>query len=342
MQRATFARVKTSRIPEFLNIGPTDSRLLEFVNEACERLLPRGKYWNTYARYAVAASSQLFSPPPYIDTVERANVATSPIPVHDLLYQFLDNGWGSRDDTLPNGSGVNELLHRGNYPTMIDIPSPGSTITAKCDVAADVGQPVLLLGYDSATPPNWVRTQVGGVWQDGEIVLFSQGLGTSSVTVFSKLTNVQIGTLGTPLSGQSWLYAGSVATGTLLSNYQWFEQTPLYPRYLIPFVNSTITTVEIIGKLAFIPVVKDTDYLPIGNLAAVKLACRAIKAEEEDDWGVANLLWNGGTDPKTKLKVIGAIQELDFELDHYLGSGRQIGINMTGSGYGNDMVEPIY
>lgn len=209
-------------------------------------------------------------------------------------------------------------------------------------MSADVGQPVLLLGYDNATPPNWIRTVQNGVWADGEIVLMAQGAGTTSLNTFSKLTAIQLGFLGTPLNGQSWLYAGSVATGTLLSNYNWWEQSPQYQRYQVPFINSTISTVQLIGKNAFIPVAKSSDYLPVGCLAAVKLGCRAIKAEEESDLVTASLCWDGGTDPKTKVTVRGAIQELDSELQHFLGDGRHLVIQTNGSGYGpDDIVLPI-
>lgn len=339
--------LQNSRTPQMLNIPPGDIRLYQFANEACDRLLKRGKYWGTYSTYSVALTSRYFSLPPYLDTVEAVTIGNQILPIHDMLYQYLENGWGSRDQTSPNGSGVFEALAVGTFPTFVDVIPPGSTtfasqLTIKCDVAADVGTPVIILGYDNSTPPNWIRTQVLGVWQDGETVLMAQGSGTSTVNTFSKVTAIQIGTAGTPLNGQSWLYAGTVAAGTLLSNFQWFENTPSYQRYQVPFINSTVSTIQLVGKNAFIPCAKPTDYLSVGNLAAVKLACRAIKAEEESDWSTANLLWNGGTDSKTKQKIIGAIQELEFELAHMLGDGRRIGINITGSGYGSDPVEPLF
>jgi hypothetical protein len=258
------------------------------------------------------------------------------------MYEFLDNGWGTRDDTLPNGSGVWETLYRGNFPTFVDIPAPGGVLTLKCDVASDVGKKVLVLGYDTSTPPNWVRKQVAGVWQDGEIVSLAQGAGTNTVTQFGKITDIQppLDAEGnSTMDGQWWIYQGT----TLLSNYQYWETSPSYKRFLIPFINSTVTTVELIGKLAFVPVKKDADYLVVGNLAALKLACIACIAEANRDWATANLMWNGGTDKKTGQKFIGCIQELELELSHHLGDGHEIGLNIVGSGYGsNDIVQPIW
>lgn len=349
MQRTTFAHAQASRIGDAINVDPYGdvTRFASHVNEACQRLLPMGKYWSTYSTWATALTSQFFSLPPYLDTLEAIILGASVLPIHDLLYQWISGGWGLRDQTLPNGSGVSEALNVGNFPTFVDVIPPGSTstgsqLTIKCDVAEDVGTAVLLLGYDNSTPPNWIRTKQGGVWKDGEVVLMAQGAGTTSINTFSRLTAIQLGTPGTPLNGQSWLYAGSVATGTLLSNYQYFENTPSYQRYQVPFINSTISTINVVGKNAFIPVINPTDYLSVGCLAAVKLGCRAVKAEDESDWVTANLLWNGGVDPKTKQRIIGAKDELEKELDHYLGSGRRIGLTLVGSGYDTeDQVVPI-
>jgi hypothetical protein len=85
--------------------------------------------------------------------------------------------------------------------------------------------------------------------------------------------------------------------------------------------------VEAICKLDFIPVARDTDYVMLGNLPALKYGCMAIKANEENRY----------SDAKT---LIGdAVMELESELDHYLGDGRKMGINVVGSGIGT--ADPI-
>ena len=104
----------------------------------------------------------------------------------------------------------------------------------------------------------------------------------------------------------------------------------MYRQYQIPFIGTDVTTVELMGKFAFRPVFKDTDYLIIGNLAALKLGMMACKSEEEHNWGEAQLLWNGGT-LKDGTKRIGAVQELDSELAHYNGDGEHLGINIVNS-----------
>lgn len=318
-----------SRIPEILNIASTDARCLTYINMAERRMLVRGKYWGTTASYSVSAQSQFFTLPPFLDTAETFAIGKQPLPIHDATFQFLKNGWGVRDLTQTNGSGVVEVMEVGYFSTSVDIPTATpSTVTVKCDVALDVGKSVLILGYDSNN--NWVRTLVAGVWQDGETILLAQGAGTNSATTFSKITGVQP---PNNLSGQWWLYAGGIA-GTLLSNYQWWELSPNYKRYQIPFINSTITTVDVFGKKAWYPVKNNSDYLPVSNLDALTLAVRAIRAEENSDWVAANLLWNGGVDKKSGIGILGVVQELDFELSHHEGSGLEYGINVVGSSPG--------
>ena len=330
MTRTTVAMAKQSRIPEALNVSPLDPRYLQYLNESTQRLLHRGKFWGTYGRFRIPASSQIISLPPQIDTIEAVAVSHVPLPLRDAAVEFIEAGWGTRDDTLPLGSGIPEVLYRGTHPTLVDIATPG-LVTIKCDQSSDVNKAVLLLGEDENG--NIIRTDQGGI-ADGEVLGLAQGAGTTSTKQYSKITGIQA---PLALDGQWWLYLGDTS-GTLLGNYQWFDVCPSWKRYLIPFINSTATTVEIMGKRAFFPVKNDADFLIIGNLAALKLACLACQAEEQRSWAEAQLLWNGGTDANG-VKRIGALQELDLELQHHLGDGRQVGITIMGSNIGS--IEPV-
>ena len=323
---------RISRLPQAINIRPDDLRFLSYVNEATLRLMHKGKWWGTFGRFSISISSQILTLPPVLDTIELINVAKCPVPLRSRWFEFLSNGYGTRNNTLPNGSGLNECLEQNASPTIVAIASPYTVLTAKCDVASDVGRKVRILGYDANG--NWVRTLVAGIWYDGEEVALAQGAGTATTTVFSSITDIKP---PTDLDGQWWLYQGTIA-GTLLGQYQYWETAPMYRQYLVPFVNPTISTIEVMGKLAFRPVFKDTDYLIIGNLPALKLGMMACKAEEEHAWGEAQFLWNGGKMKDGTVRV-GAVQELDAELAHYNGDGQQLGINLvnTNAGFG----EPV-
>ncbi len=326
MPRLTLADVKNSRVPSSVNIPPSDPRLVEYVNEATQRLLKAGKWWGTYGRYRLCATAGLITFPRQIATIEAVALCGRPIPVHDMWYEFLENGWGTRKD----GDGICECDYRGRFPVFSDIIGTDKKVRLVCDVGTDIGKTVLVLGYDANG--NWIRTTQGGVLLDGEVVVLAQTPGTLSVNLFSAVTDIQV---QQPMDGQWWLYEydTTLLTQRLIGQYQYDDNRPSFARYLFPSIrncssgNCTSTLVEAICKLDFIPVVRDTDYVIIGDIMALKFACMASKAAEEERYSDETSLMNK------------AVQELENELDHYLGSGRRIGINVVGSSIGQ--VDPI-
>lgn len=320
--RLTLAAVKNSRIPEALNIPTTDTRLVDYVNEATQRLLHKGHWWGSMAKLQLNATAGLITLPPQVATIEKVAVSAVPIPVRDFWYEFMENGWGVRDSL----SGTDESLYRGHYPCFADITGVNKKVKVICDLATDVGREVLILGFDENQ--NWVRTLQGGVMADGEVVLLAQTPGTLSTKLFTAISDIQPPqTSGvSDLDGQWWLYEydTTLLTSRQIGAYQYWETSPSYPRYLFPTVPTTVagTTVEALCKLEFIPVHNDTDYLIIGNIAALKLECLSLKAEEEGRYEEAVLL-------EAK-----AVAELNNELAHYLGDGRTISMTVQGSSIG--------
>lgn len=315
---ATFAHAKASRIAEALNIDSADPRFAQYVNEAEQRMLHRGHYWGAYGRYVLDVDSQLLTTPSYLDTLDGVAVNNQLLDLRTLWFEFLGNGAGTRQDTDPNP--MSECLFRGSYPVLRDIAT-ATKMRAMCDLVSDVGKIVTIHGMDENK--NWVRTQVSGVWINGEQVALAQSPGTETATTFSKITAISA---PDDLDGQWWLY--DTTNTTLYGRYQHWETAPSWKRYLIPFLPNTTTTAEVIGLRAFIPVKNDGDFLIIGNLAALKLACMAIKAEEEHSWDESNRLWNGTKDASGKITYIGAIQELEMELQHHIGDGVKFSVNV--------------
>lgn len=332
--KTTLADIKAGRIPEFLNVPPDDPRLVQWVNEATKRLMTRGLYWGAYATMDVAVTSTILTLPPQLQTLEAIALGLVPLPIRGTWYQFIDSGWGQRDETSTYGTGIQECQYLNNYPTIADITTAG-VLTVKCDLASDevavTPKTVLILGYDQNN--NWIRTIQDGVYADGEVVNFAVA-GTATTLQFSKITDIQV---QSAMDGQWWLYIGGVG-GTLLGHYQHWETKPSYKRYLIPYVGGINNTARIVGRRAFIPVANDNDYLIIGNLAAMKLACRAVRAEELYEWDLATLLWNGG-ETEGGQKVMGALQELDAELQYELGVSQTMVTQSRPEHY--EVVEPI-
>lgn len=359
--RVTLADAKASRLPSQVGNCPTQARFLQLLNEAQERLLYTGKWWGTVQKWRFCATDGCVALPSQFATLEAVAVCGRPIAVRDQFYEFLDNGFGIRSQGVININsgtststsqttspccggfagvcGIAEALYRGRYPTFSDIQPTGKRVQLVCDKLTDVGKSVLVLGYDDNN--NWIRTVQGGVVLDGEVVALAQGAGTQSVNNFSVVTDLQP---PANLDGQWWLYEYTISSGAqrLIGQYQYFDVRPSFARYFFPSIIPTASSsgsscsqvlVEALVKLDFIPVQKDTDYLIIGNLPALKEMMMALsKAEDEPDALRKVQIEEAGLTVAKKI--------LDAQLDHYLGSGRKMGMNIIGSSIGDVIPVP--
>lgn len=316
-----------SNIAANVGIDPSTPDFIALVNDATERLLNSGKWWGTCAKMRICATNGCITMPRQLATIETAAICRQPVPVHDFWFEFLQNGIGLRSDCScwPEANAV------GEFPTFSDIQGSASKLLAICDVVEDVDMPVLYLGYD--TNGNWIRTRQNGVWQDGEVISLSQSPGTMSINTFSKVTGIQYPQV---MQGQSWLYEyASNATKRLIGQYDNDNIRPSFQRYSFPSIkqqwlqtdangNPIPVAVDIIGKLAFIPVVQPSDYVMIGCRPALLEMCMAInKSGNEADGVKSNQILLSG--------MATAMKFLDQELSHYLGDGRRVGVNIQGS-----------
>ncbi len=336
---------KASRIPAVLGVCPDDAKFLQWLNEADESLLHGGLWWSTYAKFRICADNGCITLPPQLAGIEVAAQCGVPIPVHDQWFEFMENGWGTRNSNLNNcagatgsgcacgtnfGCGLQEADHRGYYPAFSEIRGGTSShpkkITFICDVTADVGATVTVMGYDGNG--NWIRTNPG-TWQDGETIALAQSPGTTSSSIFSSVTAIRF---TAPRKGQVWLYEYDTVATTqrLIGHYQYFETMPSYPRYFIPSICNTSsgsnscnsTLIEIIAKLDHLPLVLDSDYPVIQSEPAMKLEMMSkLKFER----AVSTADYSEALAFHTS-----AIAALESQLDHYLGSGRRMGLNIVG------------
>lgn len=328
MPRLTLADVKASRIPAALGMCATDARIPAFVNEAVQRLLPKGHWHGTTQKIRICASEGCITLPAQVATIEKAAICKQPIPVRDQWYEFNESGAGIRDED----NCFSEALYQGRFPTFAEIRGTTKQLRFVCDLSTDVGRTVLALGYDENG--NWIRTVQGGTRKDGELITLAQSPGVNSTKSFSSITDLQF---ADDLDGQVWLYEYNTTTGVqrMIGRYDYWETRPAYARYLFPSIKSNCDSdgacdeqsVDIIGKLEFIPVKVDTDYVLIGHIPALKEMCVAInRAENEQDSVKANTILLAGE--------AAAVRELNAELSHYLGDGRTISIEMVGSSIG--------
>lgn len=322
----------TCRIAPSINLSPKDSRVVGYINSAQQLLLSKGHWWGTCPKYTVQVTDQLFTLPPQFATMEQVAVSREPIDIRTQWYEFNSAGWGVVNDpdaTTPN-TACRAALFRGRFCSFKSIAGSGLKLRVQCDLAADVGTQITLLGYDDATTPNWIRTNPTGTYQDGEIVLASQTPGTLSALNFSKLTGVR----KPRTNGQIWLYTeDALGNRVLIGQYQHWETNPEYSRYLLPTIPTQATQVDFVGKLAFRPAVEPEDELIITNLEALKLAVMAVRLTEIGSTAEAALLMNGRRDGMGKVIADGAVTMLDEELNHYEGSGYRPVARVEGLGH---------
>lgn len=332
MNRTTlhFIRYQT-RTPIVLGLCRDDPRVADFVNEAQMLLLDFGRWFGCVQRWRICAINACVTLPVQFASIERAALCHAPIPVHDIFFEFLDNGWGTAgaEGSCGNcgiGNGANYI---GNFPTFDDIRGLNKKLNVTCDLPSDVGKQVKLLGYDENL--NWIRTDQSGSIQDGELVSLAQSAGTDSTHLFSSMTDIQ---LPDNRDGQVWLYEKNTDDDVrrLISRYEYFEQSPSYPRYRVNGIpsGSSVTNggcqktlLEVVANLEFIPVKNDNDFLIVGNPTAIKEGCLAIKyGEKKEDV----------RDSESHLAR--ALRALNNELDKHVGAGIRRGINVEGTGFG--------
>ncbi len=344
--RLTLLDAKNSRIPKGIGACASDPRFIAILNEAMQRLMRRGLWWGNYGRYRICATNGCITLPPQLASIESVAICGIPQPMHDGWFEFMATGpgpvngcntncnAGAASSTNSCGQGFLGSCNaggflRGSFPTFRDIQGTGKKLNFVCDLVTDVGKLVLALGFDDNG--NWIRTNQSGTIKDGELIAFAQSGGTNSTNNFSSVTDIQ---LPSGMDGQSWLYEYKVsdATRRLIGKYEYFETRPSYTRYFFPSIrcgsatdgSCDQTSVEIMARHEYIPMVADTDYLILSNIPALKAMCVGIDQSEKEP------------DPIKKNQIIvmaygEALTELDNELDTYLGSGRQITIQNVGS-----------
>lgn len=324
--RVTLANAKDpmSGIARVLNTAPTDERFTGYVNESLHRLVQTGElFWGTYARYQFCVTDGCLVWPREIAAIEAVALDSSPIVIRNNWFEFIENSFGLAGDgsgdchsgtcggwPYSHGCSGSQLYDRGTVPAFADIIGTDKKIKVYCDIAETAGAKILLQGYDENN--NWIRTQVSGVWTDGEYVLLNAATPQTSTKFFSSLVAVQ-----KPITNGAvrlYEYDTTLTTQRAIAVYEPSETNPAYRRSLIggfcaPTGDCETTQVTVMAKLEFIPASVDTDWLLIGNLPAIKDMCQSIRKAECNLFDEA-VQWEAR-----------AVQALRRELSHYRGHG---------------------
>lgn len=342
MSRLTVSEA-AEEIAEAANLCATDTtRICAYINKAVRRLLPKGKWRDTYARMRICSKACCITFPRQVDTVEAVAVCGVPGTLRDQWFEFLIGGPGTpshcadSDDSCGSSCLGNQMVDRGEHPAFDDIVSTETDrkIRVYADVAESATAKITLQGYDENG--NWIRTLDGATWIDGEKVLIST---TPQLTTkfFTKLSRV----IKPVTNGVVRLYEYNNTTAAnvkALAFYEPDETIPMYRRYYMPSIagvaggsgESACDTVpvDLMVKLRFVPVRVANDFVMIGNLPALVEMVRAIRKYEN------NLFTEGAAHEAL------AVKYLDEELRSFLGDGAVVQMRVESRAtFGAGMVE---
>lgn len=294
----TLLDIKQSSIPQSVKMAACDARFVTLVNEAQARLANMGRWWGTYKKLRVCIDQNCVTWPREVKVVEGFNICGIGIPIRNAWYDFQDTVAAPIVGQCMCGN--NQLLDRGLVCQNRDAQAP-SKVRIYITDPADAGVVVLLQGLDHNGNP--VRSST----YDGEQVTLANPMATST-TIFAApgLTAVQ-----KPLTkGYLKVFALDVATNieTQIATWAPSETRPSYRRTALvrlpvpcqnqlnsvctdrgdgcnpPLTNCAGATAEAMVRLELLPVVADSDWLLIGNIAAMKAMMRALQKEDENDF----------------------------------------------------------
>lgn len=303
-------------IARILGVCSTDSRIPEVLNEAVERLITRGRWLGTYARYRICQGGcGAITWPRQIEAIEAFAICQTPGIVRNQWFEFLSNGPGIMEGD-ENWSYT--LIDRGEAIAFDDVIGSNKKLKVYADVAEAADAKLFVQYYDENA--NWVRTQnADTTWNNGEYITISTTPQYSSKIV---LQGGWVGVQKPVTNGVVRVYEYDTVAGTQrpLAIYEPDETRPIYRRSLIPGLDQFSAcddsstgcanrTVTVMAKLKFIPVSADTDLLMIGNLSALKDMVQSILKRERNLFDEAMAY------------EASAINELQKELQSYMGSG---------------------
>lgn len=302
-----------------VNICPsTESRVTDYINRSCERLLMEGRWKGTTQTFRLCVNAEgCVVWPREIETIEAVSVCKSGIPVRSSWFEFSENGFGQ---ICPESNCLAALIDRGETPAFDEVVGTNKKLAVFAD-KAESGKYITLQFYDQYG--QWVRTQFNGAWIDGERIPIGPTAGTYNYTNAVVRPGGLLRVYKDATVGVVRLYEYDTVTTALrpLAYYQPDETVPSYRRSLVPVLNNDSCdqqSLVVAAKLRFIPAANAEDYLVISHREAIRLACRAIFEEENSNWQSAAVNWAQ------------ALRCLGMQLSHFKGAER-ITINVQSS-----------
>lgn len=244
---------------------PTDPLFLQYLNEVQQRLVNSGKWKGSIMTLRYASSPNFITMPYNYAGALALTYDRFPYPIFTEFHQYVEEGPGKVDEAL-HWPGI--LLDLGDgYCTQENIPS--ASVIRVYSSAADDTKKVRIYGnlngvtvYDSAG-------------NEGEEVTLTHPF-VATTNQFTELTGVT----KTLTKHRLYLKTWDGTDETLIATYQPNETRPSYRRYQTGKAEKEI---RLICQRRFIPLVAETDWVPIGNLSAIRAGIQSRLFEDATD-----------------------------------------------------------
>lgn len=311
--KLTLGNIRAGRIPTVLGVCSDDARLIDWANEAQERMMNCGRWFGTVARARFCITNDCLVWPREVAFIEGIKLCGQPISSHNMWYEFTEyvNPWC---DSWTCSSNDPSLEERGLTPVVADITGTGKKVIVYARDATDSNttKRILVQGRDENN--QWIR-MLFTEWVDGEWIVPLDTGRVSTKFFDGGITGIQ----KDDTNSNILMYQYDDATSTvehLLGNYQPNEQNPQYRKSYLKNIgggcccnscgcdDDDTKTVEAIVTLQHVPVAADTDWLLIQNEAAFKFAMLACKLEETE-----------GNQDRAEIEFKKAIRELRRQHD---------------------------
>jgi hypothetical protein len=288
----TLGEIRQSSIVDIAGACNTSDKFRSLVNEAVSRLLLRGDWPGSIVPIHVCVYNGCAVFPRYVGQIRKVNRCGESVPVKSIWYQFLDMNLyhdKNRHGFAPWVEHEVGLQQQARSPVFQDIQGDTCLVRAYPRNPLDVGKTVTIFGIDTYGQP-LITKNADGTWADGVIITLAAPYGSTSAYV-RRIDRV----LKDQTQGIVDFYAYNAVTNVLqteMGHYDPSETNPSYAKYTVHLghgqgscCSSGLRSIVALVKLKHIPVIADTDLIPLeyDALSALKFAVQSIKFAEAGD-----------------------------------------------------------
>lgn len=293
MSRVTLNQISSTMIPQSLGCCNDDLNTIAlYLNSAIPNLVQAGGEtgwafgWKRVI-FDVDPDDPYIVCPREIIRLVNADIRKTPVRISNEWYEFLEGGPGLQslcdcgvDQCLCGRFGIYD---RGTVPTPVELDDENQKLRVYYTDVRDIGRRILFSGALDQNG-NRIYSQDGNLPVDGFYLTLANPFVTSSYIVTGFNAIQKDATFGDVLLMQ---VDNDTGDEVQLARFAPDEINPSYRKYFIqklpiPCDGETTVQVTALAKLEFIPLVRGTDFLLIGNIEALRLECESIKYSRMD------------------------------------------------------------